>query len=83
MSMAVHVTKSGDALFIEIPRALAVEAGIAEGDELQLAIESAGRVVLQAASRSPLTLEDLLSRITPENCRGETGWGPPVGKEVW
>jgi hypothetical protein len=30
-----------------------------------------------------LTLDDLVSRITPENVHGETDWGPPAGREAW
>ena len=28
------------------------------------------------------TLEDLLSKITPENIHPEIDWGKPVGKEI-
>lgn len=28
-------------------------------------------------------LQELLDRVTLENCHGEVDWGAPVGKEVW
>ena len=28
------------------------------------------------------TLEELLPQIAPENCHGETDWGPDRGKEI-
>jgi hypothetical protein len=35
----------------------------------------------QRIERVP-TLEELIAQITPENRRGETDWGPDVGKEI-
>ena len=40
---------------------------------------SEGRIELRLATP---TLEDLVAGITAENCRGETDWGPDVGKEI-
>ncbi len=28
------------------------------------------------------TLEELVAKITPGNCHGETAWGPDIGKEI-
>jgi hypothetical protein len=28
-------------------------------------------------------LQELLDRVTPENCHSETDWGASAGKEVW
>jgi hypothetical protein len=33
-------------------------------------------------SEPPLTLEDLVARITDENRHEEVDWGPPVGREI-
>jgi antitoxin MazE len=74
------VVKCGNSLAVAIPKAVAEQARLQEGDLIEIeALE--GRIELRRAART-LTLEELVAQITPENRHGETAWGPDVGKEV-
>src|SRR5581483_6977329 len=41
-----------------------------------------GLEMSEPPSEPPLTLEELVSRITDENRHEEIDWGPPVGREI-
>ena len=75
----VRVVKYGDGLAIRIPKAAAKRARVREGDSLFVEA-SKGRITLFAERM--LTLDELISRITPKNLHGETHWGPDVGNEI-
>ena len=79
--MIVKIQKWGNSLGVRIPKSLAQDAGIREGTSVDLRVES-GRLIIAPAGKR-YTLEELVSRITPENRHPETDWGAPVGKEVW
>jgi len=74
-----QVSKWGNSLAVRIPRALAEQAGVEEGVEVEIAAEE-GRLVLK---RSRYTLRTLLKRITPANLHGEIAAGAPTGREAW
>jgi len=80
-SLRTQVVSWGNSQAIRIPRAMLDELRMREGDEVELAIEN-GRLTVQPM-QPKLTLEALVSRITPENRHGEIDWGKPVGNEVW
>ena len=82
MPIDTQITKWGNSLAIRIPRALAKDAGLVEGDRLELKINKLGQIVLRPA-RPHYKLSELLAKVTPENRHAETDWGPPVGKEHW
>lgn len=82
MSTDTQVSKSGDGLAVVIPGWMAQEAKISEGDTLELFINVTGEIILRSPIRK-YELEDLLSKITPENRHEEIDWGASVGKEVW
>ena len=78
--MKAQMVKWGNSLAVRIPKPVAAEAKLKEGDSLE--IEAAeGRVELRRASRMP-TLAKLVSQITPENRYAEISSGAEVGKEV-
>jgi antitoxin MazE len=74
------ISKWGNSLALRIPRRIAKEAGIGEGDSLALALQRDGSIVLRPARRR-YQLQDLVSRITPRNRHRETDWGAPAGRE--
>jgi antitoxin MazE len=77
--MKAQMVKWGNSLAVRIPKPVAEEAKLKEGDSLE--IEAAeGRVELRRASRMP-TLAKLVSQITPENRYAEISSGAEVGKE--
>lgn len=78
---AVRVAKSGNNLAVRIPRAVAEQARLQEGDQVSIEVVD-GHIELRSAARIP-TLKELVAQITPENRHGEIDWGPAVGKEVW
>ena len=75
-----QVVKWGNSLAVRIPKAVATEARMQEGDSI--VIEAAkGRIELRRINRIP-TLKELVSKITPENRHGEIETGPDLGKEI-
>ncbi len=75
-----QMLKWGNSLAVRIPKAVAEQAKLAEGDALELEVSIDGTVQLQRAGKVP-TLSQLVAQITPENRYEETAWGPDVGKE--
>lgn len=80
--MATNVARWGNSLAVRLPRVVAEQAGLREGEPLEVRVTESGDVVLSRARRR-YTLDELVSKITPENRHEETDWGPPVGKEIW
>ncbi|MGA2992870.1 MAG: AbrB/MazE/SpoVT family DNA-binding domain-containing protein [Candidatus Korobacteraceae bacterium] len=76
-----QMVRWGNSLAVRIPKNVADEARLAEGDRLILQVESPGNVAIRAVERP--TLDELLERITPENLHKEIHWGKPVGNEAW
>jgi antitoxin MazE len=74
----------GKSLAVRIPKAVAEQARLQEGDAVSIEVIG-GRVELRRATRIP-TLEELVEQITPENATGKsTGdlpWGRKSGKAV-
>jgi antitoxin MazE len=76
-----QMVRWGNSLAVRIPKNVADEARLAEGDRLVLEVESPGKVAIKAVNRP--TLDQLLERITPGNLHSEISWGKPVGNEAW
>lgn len=79
--MRSRISKWGNSLAVRIPRALAEEAGLAEGSDVELTLRD-GRIVI-APVGPEYQLHELVEGITAENRPTETDWGRPVGNEVW
>ena len=75
-----QLAKWGNSLAVRIPKAVAEQAHLREGDSI-LVEAVKGRIELRPAERIP-TLEELVAQITPENRHKETDWGPDRGKEI-
>ena len=82
MPTETQIAKWGNSLAIRIPQTVAKDAGLAEGDQLELKVNKQGQIVLRPA-KPRYKLSELLAGVTPQNLHGETDWGQPVGKEVW
>ena len=80
--MKARIQKWGNSLALRIPKAFAEEAGIRADAPVELSLVQ-GRLVVEAITPPPLTLDELLGGITDENLPGEWNTGPAVGKEVW
>jgi antitoxin MazE len=74
-----QIVKWGNSLAVRIPKPLAEEAGVREGDSI--VIEAAdGLIHLRPKQRVP-TLRELVAQITTENRYDEIEPGPERGKE--
>ena len=83
--MKTRIQKYGDGLAIMIPSAITDESGFSLDAEVDVTCEN-GAVIARpapAVAKARFTLEELVSRITPENRHPETDTGPAVGQEVW
>jgi antitoxin MazE len=74
-----QMAKWGNSLAIRIPKDVAQQARLQEGDAIEIKAGN-GRIEVRRAERIP-TLEELVAQITPENRHPETDWGPEVGRE--
>lgn len=78
--MKVRIVKWGNSLAVRIPKPAIEEAGLKEGDPLEIeAVE--GRIELQRVGQVP-TLRQLVAQITPENRYQEISTGGEIGKEI-
>ena len=80
--MITKIHKWGNSLALRIPKAFADSVGLGNGTEIELIIEGEKLVIMRSPSSHP-DLEDLLSRVTPENVQEEIDFGEPVGREAW
>lgn len=80
--MLTRVQKWGNSLALRIPKALAEDVPVREGDRVDLTVEN-GRLTVVPAAEAALDLDSLLDQITPESLHGEVDTGGPVGREVW
>lgn len=75
--MKATVQKWGNSLALRLPKALADEARIREGSKVELVGTPEG-VLVKARRKPRYRLDDLLSRVTPENTHPET-----LGDATW
>lgn len=80
--MNTQLAKWGNSLAVRIPKQVAEQAHLREGDRLELNVTSDGTVVLKSA-KPAYAIEHLVEGITLGNRHAETDWGQPMGKELW
>ena len=81
MATTTQVAKWGNSLGLRLPKSVAREAQIDEGDAVDVSVDN-GAIVIRP-SRPRYALEELVGRITPRNRHHESDWGAPIGHEVW
>ena len=75
-----QVVKWGNSLAIRIPKPVAEQAGVGEGDPI--VIEAAeGRIHVRRSRQKVPTLRELVAQITAANRYEEVETGPDRGKE--
>jgi len=79
--MKVQVVKWGNSLAVRVPKPIAKDARLKEGDSLEIEAAADGHVELRRPTKIP-TLAQLISQITPENRYAEISTGREVGKEA-
>ena len=75
-----QIVKWGNSLAIRIPKPVAEEAGLSEGDRV-LMESTDGQIELRRADKVP-TLQELVAQITPENRYAEISTRREQGKEI-
>jgi antitoxin MazE len=74
-----QIVKWGNSLAVRIPKPVAEEAGVREGDPMVIEA-GAGEINVRRKQRMP-TLKELVAQIRPENRYDEIPSGPERGKE--
>ena len=81
MATTTQLAKWGNSLGLRLPKSVAREARLDEGDTVDVSVDN-GAIVIRA-SRPRYSLDELVGRITARNRHRETEWGDPLGDEVW
>ena len=79
--MVTRVQKWGNSLALRIPQSFAVQAKVAAGTAVDIAVEK-GQLVVRPV-RQRYRLRDLLKAVDRRNVHAEVQTGPPVGRETW
>lgn len=80
--MQTNIQKWGNSLALRIPKALADQAGIAQGSVVDIRLVD-DVLQIEPVRAEALTLDALLEAVTEENLHDEVDTGRPQGKEVW
>jgi antitoxin MazE len=81
MPTSTQIARWGNSLGVRLPKAVAAEAQLAEGDTVEVSVKG-GAIVLRPA-RPIYSLDQLVAKITPRNRHREADWGAPAGHEQW
>jgi antitoxin MazE len=82
MATSTQIAKWGNSLGLRLPKSVALEAQLDEGDTVLVSVKD-GAIVVRPA-RPTYSLDTLVAKITPRNRHGESDWGTtPVGHELW
>jgi antitoxin MazE len=77
--MTAKIQKWGNSLALRIPRDVARQIRVGEGDAVTLRVSGGGFTVKPTPVRP--SLDDLLKGVTAANLHEETDWGSAVGRE--
>ena len=77
--MQVLVSKWGNSLGLRIPRALAAEVCVAEGQRVEVRADN-GRLIIEPV-REACTWAHMLENVTPGAMRAAFDWGDDLGRE--
>jgi antitoxin MazE len=80
--MRVIAQKWGNSLGVRIPKLCTTNANITEGTEIELEFDN-GNIIIKPIQKNQRTLDDYLSKVTPENIHPETKTGDIAGREIW
>jgi antitoxin MazE len=81
MATATQLAKWGNSLGLRLPKSVALEAQVGEGDTVSVSVKNG--VIVVRPSRPAYSLKQLVAKITPRNRNNESDWGTPVGDEAW
>jgi len=81
MGTTTQVSRWGNSLGLRLPKSVAREARLDEGDTVDVSVDN-GTIVIRP-SKPRYSLDELVRGITPKNRHNESNWGGPLGSEVW
>jgi antitoxin MazE len=82
MATSTQIAKWGNSLGLRLPKSVALEAQLGEGDTVSVSVKD-GAIVVRPA-RPTYSIDALVTGITKRNRHEETDWGTrPVGHELW
>ena len=79
--MVTRIQKWGNSLALRIPQSFAIQAKVAAGTAVDIAVEK-GQLVVRPV-RQRYRLRDLLKAVDARNLHAEVQTGRPVGREIW
>ena len=79
--MVTKIQQWGNSLGLRIPKSLASQLAIANGQQVELGIENDCLVVRPL--KKEYRLSEMLAAITPENRHDEVDFGRAMGREIW
>ena len=79
--MTTTIQRWGNSLAVRIPKAFALEAGLAEDTEVEIGVND-GAIVVRPA-RKEWSLDELIDGINSSNIHREATWGRRAGREAW
>ncbi len=77
--MKIQVNQWGNSLAIRIPKKIAEHLNITHESQMELEVKDD----VMLLKKPKYTLEELVSKITPDNIHPETDTGEAVGNEIW
>jgi antitoxin MazE len=80
--MRIRIQKWGNSLALRIPKSFAVEVGFQKETAVEISMAD-GKLVIAPIVNPPLTLTQLLARVTEENLHHEVDSGLAIGNETW
>ena len=80
--MKTTIQRWGNSLAVRIPKTLAQETTLDEGDEVDLRADE-DRIVMERSQSKSYRLSDLLAGVTNANRHHGVDSGKPAGLEVW
>lgn len=81
MATSTQIGKWGNSLGLRLPKSVAREAQVDEGDTVDVSVKH-GTIVV-TPTRPVYSLDALVAKMTPRNRHGESEWGTPIGHELW
>jgi antitoxin MazE len=81
MASVTQIAKWGNSLGLRLPKSVAVEAQVGEGDTVNVSVKDG--VIVIRPNRPTYSLEQLVAKITRRNRHDESDWGTPAGDEAW
>lgn len=79
--MTIKIARWGNSLGIRIPKHIAEQVQLNEGDEIEISTDE-NRLIL-IPQKKKYTLEELLDGMTEDHLHSEVDWGESVGTEQW